>query len=504
MLQRVLLSAVLILALTLTLGLAGSRAAPSAGQEKPAPAKAGPRQIYFGVAACTRNCHDLPKPLDDPKFPPLCRCTEVNLWKEDKHGYAFDALKTPRSEEMARLLWDKSKLAHEATECLSCHAIVVTQATPVDRTFSLAEGVSCVVCHGPYAEWVREHAPALDDDRRKWRDLPRATKESQYGMRDLWDPVRRTQLCASCHIGNRAEGKVLTHAMYAAGHPPLPSFEPATFSDAMPRHWQYLHEKPPSVQALLKHDQKTRERSQLVTLGAVVTLEASLRLLAEEAQAAAKAGSIIDLANFDCAACHHDLRSPSWRQRRGFVGTPGRPTLPEWPAHLLEATFRLGEGAETTSHQVEWSKRLAALHRAVDARPFGDPASVSRAASSLADWASGWGRVLAKLPVEQGQAEKLLRTLSFLPRESSPDYDSARQRLWALRMVLDDLRPAPANGPSLGRVFEDLRKPLRLDLPAGRNTRLVDELMESLKHRADYDPELVRAALGKLAVRPRD
>ena len=72
-------------------------------------------------------------------------------------------------------------------------------------------------------------------------------------MTDLWDPVKRATKCASCHIGNPGEQKVVTHAMYAAGHPPLPGLETATFSDAMPRHWEYLREKK-NIDDQLKND----------------------------------------------------------------------------------------------------------------------------------------------------------------------------------------------------------------------------------------------------------
>ena len=35
----------------------------------------------------------------------------------------------------------------------------------------------------------------------------------------------------------------MTHEMYAAGHPPLPSIEVATFANSIPRHWWLLAEK---------------------------------------------------------------------------------------------------------------------------------------------------------------------------------------------------------------------------------------------------------------------
>ena len=67
--------------------------------------------------------------------------------------------------------------------------------------------------------------------------MSREEKQKDWGMTDLWNPVNRTQVCSSCHIGDADPDKhrFVTHAMYAAGHPPLPAFETAAFSDSMPR-----------------------------------------------------------------------------------------------------------------------------------------------------------------------------------------------------------------------------------------------------------------------------
>jgi hypothetical protein len=61
------------------------------------------------------------------------------------------------------------------------------------------EGVTCVVCHGTYAEWIKEHQPPFN---MKWPNLSRAQKEARFGMRDLWDPGKRAQICLSCHVGD--------------------------------------------------------------------------------------------------------------------------------------------------------------------------------------------------------------------------------------------------------------------------------------------------------------
>src|SRR5438874_5719430 len=124
-------------------------------------------------------------------------------------------------------------------------------------------------------------------------------------MTDLWDPAKRARLCAACHVGDPAQGKFVTHEMYAAGHPPLPGFEPAAFSNAMPRHWQYLREKSPEIQKVLGYDGREREQTKLVMVGAAESLHQAMKLLADQADRCARAREEdrrgLDFANFDCA-----------------------------------------------------------------------------------------------------------------------------------------------------------------------------------------------------------
>ena len=70
----------------------------------------------------------------------------------------------------------------------------------------------------------------------------RRPEKSAKGLWDIRDPEVRAQRCASCHVGNAAEGKFVTHAMYAAGHPPLPPLEVMTFSRDQPMHYKPPHE----------------------------------------------------------------------------------------------------------------------------------------------------------------------------------------------------------------------------------------------------------------------
>src|SRR5690606_9908614 len=118
--------------------------------------------------------------------------------------------------------------------CLACHAID-TQTSHWDGDFiprgqkspSPAEGVSCEVCHGPSSLWEEKHNLPSG----KWQFLS-TEKKQQLGMIDVRNPTVRAELCLSCHLGNVKAGRVVTHEMFAAGHPPLPGFETQAFGQA--------------------------------------------------------------------------------------------------------------------------------------------------------------------------------------------------------------------------------------------------------------------------------
>ncbi|MGL4553662.1 MAG: multiheme c-type cytochrome, partial [Gemmataceae bacterium] len=232
--------------------LAGWLGAPEARGQKGA-AKAGPDEgttaspLYYGVSACSnKGCHSEPpeKWLKGKEL--ICRCVESKVWTaKDKHDTAYKVLEQERGKRMGELLGYKED-PRTWKACLTCHAFWVEDKKLLGESFDIREGVNCVACHGAYSDWFTQHSNI--DFARKFRALDRPTKWATHGMKDLWDPLKRAELCASCHVGNRAEGKFVTHEMYAAGHPPLPGFEPATFSNEMPRHWQYLREKSPALQ----------------------------------------------------------------------------------------------------------------------------------------------------------------------------------------------------------------------------------------------------------------
>ena len=61
-------------------------------------------------------------------------------------------------------------------KCLPCHGVRVEDKKLLQPTFKLEEGVSCVVCHGPYLEWVEQHGGP-----RRFAPSPEAAADAEGG-----------------------------------------------------------------------------------------------------------------------------------------------------------------------------------------------------------------------------------------------------------------------------------------------------------------------------------
>jgi hypothetical protein len=441
---------------------------------------------YMGVRSCVR-CHREWK--KDPDFPDedyttdFVLLTEYTTWRSrDKHSRAYAVLTEPLAKNMGRLLggWNVA----EDARCLNCHAAHVPPALRAEG-FNIKDGVSCDACHGPAEKWYARHQEQMT-----WRKTPIADKEA-LGMLNVRDPVQRTEMCLSCHAGSVKEGKVVTHDMYAAGHPPLPSIEVAFFSDEMPRHWRYIKEKTraqPELKDLyrnvLKIDPDELEKTKLVALGGVVALRTSMQMLEDQSDETHYPQP--ELAAYECYACHHDLKYPSWRQQRG---NKGRPAMREWPAALVEAALGLAADSELSRRFQDEQRQL---RQAFDARPFGDRKQIAAHAHQLAGLCDSLLAHLRKTTFDAKVARTLLRELCSFQAGAAPDYDSARQRAWAFEMIYGELHSRPPEKEK--EPWKDLNAVLKLDLPSG-NRKILDELPAGQRKLYDYDPDKFREAM---------
>lgn len=238
--------------------LAVAAALPGAGfPRSPAPREPRDDFKYASMARCnTKDCHGADAPKGSPAL------NEYTLWKaSDPHSKAFTTLyKAPSKAIGAKMNIAK---VHESPKCLSCHSKVVDPANVVaGQKWSLQNGVSCEVCHGPGEKWIDPHATPKEKD---WSH----EKSVAAGMTDLRSLPAWTASCAACHLQ-------IDHDMVTAGHPRL-FFELVDYNARTGAHWKT--EKHPSMAA--GFDQKAW------TVGQAVSLAEALRNLGKRIEAKA-------------------------------------------------------------------------------------------------------------------------------------------------------------------------------------------------------------------------
>ena len=510
-----------------------------------------PSRTFVGAAECVK-CHlnGLPKGTDDALaaagFGGLADDSwvlldELKTWAAaDKHSQAFTALKNERSKRMGQLLGVAE--IHRDKRCLACHtgfplAAMGNDPNLIDAALvndlKVAQGVSCEGCHAPAGDakagggtkgWYVPHA-----QKEAWRFLSAKDKLDKFGFVNIRSPMTRTRLCLSCHLGNVAEGKIVTHEMYAAGHPPLPGFELETFAHQMPKHWRDFHKKSDSVRdEFLKRnadDVYGREsykpenlhETRAALVAALVAFSENLKLVSSLADDKLPTPVLKpdwpELSQFECFACHHDLKDKSWRQRRLVRGTPGRPMLRSWPTVLAKLALKtLGQDPS------ELDRRVEPVVKLLSDQPFGRRDRWHEAVKPVADWLDQQASALERQPLPRDAGLPLLRDFVAVADSEFWDYDSARQLVWAMQVLRREL--ATDHSPEAVRKtitvidaeLADVEKLFALNLLDGRKAQqevpgsttksreVVEvDLQKTLPPIADYDAFVFREKFRKLA-----
>ncbi|TWT61501.1 hypothetical protein [Rubinisphaera italica] len=426
---------------------------------------------------------------------------EMTTWETfDKHAQAYVALESGLAQSMATLLGivdEKGKsLIHHDLRCLACHSSIpvenyltefpddckVTGKTYVtvcaglgnsaenNRSLkqvygvSLLAGVSCEGCHGPAGDKKAED----NDGIRGWGNLHwmdenwrhyDSAKRYASGQWDVRSYVNRARICASCHIGNVRQGKIITHEMYAAGHPPLPNLEVATYSNQEPSHWNGFFDKSPelkteyaskvlpdvNLEEVFTSTSRVAEQTTIMLVSGLMNMAEQLRLSADlldpevhsplhqiaEQDSSIEFHSWPEFANYACFNCHHDLRTGTWRQSRKLMLKPGRPNIHEWPlasAKLASMYFNDVSGYEA---------QLKPLVQSLNAAPFGNPVSLMESSRGLADWLEKNAWELSHNPVSVEKLPELMTSICTLAEEER-DYDSVRQLIWSYVVAYDE------------------------------------------------------------------
>jgi hypothetical protein len=525
---------VLLILAALSGGL-GSRSLCSARAEEPigqGPVEVedvtslNPHPKTMGVKECAA-CHSQPGFLY-PKtgVTQFVRLTEAVQWNDqDKHAYAYELVRIDlsdskfdqpervsnrRARDMHTKLGWKTGDNNFERKCLTCHAGLDPNGdlSAVSLRENVSYGVQCEACHGPAENYMR----SSEHQQPTWRTKS-LDEKAALGMTDLSNAAVCSEVCLSCHFGNLASGRFVTHEMYAAGHPPLPPFDLQTFLDAMPPHWGTIQEKPypnefvedasqfqyereylrnhfamdPSQSTSEMRDriQQSFERSKRSKIGAIMTENVSLQLVHDASRQQDVWG---DYALFDCMGCHQSLDKARSRFRpAGRI--PGRPFPPTWSTLSDSLTNNL-----LTSSPIQ-----AKVNDVFNAVPFGDRDRFQLESSSfqkfLADrrkLAMGWSKEIVKASDTKEWVDSIIR-------EQSPklnDYWVAKQTAWMVQVAVQELIARKELDPSIvADDLEALDRILLLKLQIPQQQSVLVEQPSTLNTAQSFDASAVRTHL---------
>jgi hypothetical protein len=290
----------------------------------------------------------------------------------------------------------------------------------------------------------------------------------------------------------------------------------------MPRHWRSLSEKDEKIlQEFLKMtgqpdpgEELTRSKALLVS--SLVAKSESLRLTADLAEGVVSDQILKpqwpEFSQYDCYACHHDLKSESWRQKVQHAGSPGRPVLTPWPDAILEIAMQ--QSSEPTSLQ----QALAEVEAAAIKSPFGDTVTLISSARKAADLAEEMALAINQSKLTEVEGRVVLKRIVETGATEVLDYESARQLVWAYSVIKNELHPQPKEKSDdqhskipLPGELNDLRQVFLLDfqsvgrdakhtVPSAKEARNVKEvdLAQVLPPIAGYDPSVFQAVFADL------
>jgi hypothetical protein len=363
------------------------------------------------------------------------------------------------SQRITRNLGLKSPADEEPT-CLACHSTATrNQGGP---RFAVEDGVSCESCHGAAERWLVPHAQA------SWKRIAAHDKSEKYGLANTKDAAVRAQVCVGCHIGSA--GREVNHDLIAAGHPPL-MFELDAYTANMPPHWRETPNNTASFGA------------QAWAVGQAVSLRQSLELLHDRA----KNNRWPEFAEFDCYACHHELRDESWRQQFGYGDR--RPGSPVWSSPQWLITQRL---TASTGKPASGADEFAAL-QALLARSNSRATDVAALAEKALEATSQIVQQIAHEAWDTTRLRRLLGDLAAEPPAGSLDYGSAANLTMALGAVFEAIVRGDSNAaggslsewtkrvrPAIDRLYADVDRPAEFSAP---------KFMQDLKSLRDVGQE---------------
>jgi hypothetical protein len=360
---------------------------------------------HLGVRECAGGpCHGSATAVGE-----RIKENEHTIWlRRDRHAEAYKTLLTERSRSIAKN-YGLDKPPSESEVCLDCHS---DNAANRVADFRVEDGVGCESCHGGSERWLKTHTSST-----------RAHKDNvELGMYPTDDPVKRAELCLSCHFGTGK--KFVRHRMLGAGHPRL-RFELDSYQVTQPAHFTVDDD-------YIERGKVVTEPVKLWAIGQAVQVRELLRALADPQRN--QDGIWPEFSVLDCYTCHHSMeekRRPSGRAR-GLGTDPGTPRLND-AGFLMLRHILVGVHPESSASMREG---ILKIHAAVS-KSEGNRREIARDLAAFVDreverirqWDVG-PRSLQKIAlslIEEGLDDQYY------------DYPSAEQAATAVQSLADTL-----------------------------------------------------------------
>lgn len=403
---------------------------------------------HLGVASCAGStCHGSTRPFVDSRI----HQDEYFVWqRKDAHARAYDTLLSSRSQAIAHKLGLSDAVS--APRCLVCHADNVPEAQRGER-FQLSDGIGCEACHGGSEHWIGPHTAGY-----KTLDERKAA-----GLTALWDPVARARVCSDCHVGS--DTHPMTHAIMAAGHPPL-LFELDTFGVLEPPHWH--------IDAGYVQRKGAQDPARNWAAGQT---EGARKLLENLSGPRFNSGMFPELAFFDCNACHHSLIKADRARPQRSGGLPaGAVPLADSQLVMLIRWLEVSDPGAARKWHDQWAALQGAGQRG--------PAEVrSQAKAMLATLDGSIVPLVQSRSLDDAQLRKLLKSIVGDARgDHVGDFSDAEQTAMAVSVLTTALS-------------ERGTQPVSDSLRAA-----VDQLYAQVKNRDDFQPENYRKSVERVAV----
>ncbi|MEZ6091723.1 MAG: cytochrome c family protein [Pirellulaceae bacterium] len=213
LLNRVLVSALLLIVLVAGAALGTTRVDLGKGPKAPSITSMDPTKV-MGYATCAK-----------------CHPNEIEVWKQTPHHRTFEELhRRPEAKAIAGKLGITS-IKHDG-RCVQCHYTQQDQ----QGSLSAISGISCESCHGPARDWIDLHANYGGAGISRETESPehrvqRIADSIAAGMRNPHNAFTMAQSCMRCHtvpdeelvnIGGHSSGSL--------------DFEMVSWSQGMIRH----------------------------------------------------------------------------------------------------------------------------------------------------------------------------------------------------------------------------------------------------------------------------